>query len=97
MCLFSPFIKFRYELAFLIYLYVFPLCQSEMKKFDSNDVDEFFDRTDKLNYIFLVAEDENIIDLEHKGITKKMYTNFLFDILDGKRGLKMIREFSPHF
>ncbi|MDV4284664.1 hypothetical protein [Acinetobacter baumannii] len=68
-----------------------------MKKFDSNDVDEFFDRSSNLNYILLAAEDENIIDLERKEITKKMYTNFLFDILDGKRGLEMIREFSPSF
>lgn len=97
MCVFLPLAKFRYELAFLIYLYVFPLCQSEMKKFDSNDVDEFFDRSSNLNYILLEAEDENIIDLERKGITKKMYTTFLFDILDGKRGLEKIREFSPSF
>lgn len=97
MCVFLPLANFRYELAFLIYLYVFPLCQSEMKKFDSNDVDEFFDRSSNLNYILLAAEDENIIDLERKGLTKKMYTNFLFDILDGKRGLKLIKEFSPSF
>lgn len=97
MCVFLPLAKFRYGLAFLIYLHVFPLCRSEMKKFDSNDVNEFFDRSSNLNYILLAAEDENIIDLERKGITKKMYTNFLFDILDGKRGLEMIREFSPSF
>ncbi|EPF77530.1 hypothetical protein GCM10025882_15960 [Acinetobacter gyllenbergii] len=97
MCVFLPLANFRYGLAFLIYLYVFPLCQSEMKKFDSNDVEEFFDRSGNLNYILLVAEDENIIDLERKGITRKIYTNFLFDILDGKRGLKLIKEFSPSF
>ncbi|HAV6220247.1 TPA: hypothetical protein PPD39_000727 [Acinetobacter baumannii] len=97
MCVFLPLAKFRYELAFLIYLYVFPLCQSEMKKNNCNDVNEFYDNSTKLNYILLEAEDENIIDLERKGITKKMYTNFLFDILDGKRGLKLIKEFSPSF
>ncbi|MDC4923552.1 hypothetical protein OHV99_17870 [Acinetobacter baumannii] len=97
MCVFLPLAKFRYGLAFLIYLYVFPLCRSEMKNFDSNDVDEFFDRSSNLNYILLAAEDENIIDLERKGVAQKMYTNFLFDILDGKRGLEMIREFSPSF
>ncbi|WP_312049653.1 hypothetical protein [Acinetobacter courvalinii] len=97
MCVFLPLAKFRYELVYLIYLYVFPLCQSEMKKFDRNDVDKFYDNSCKLNYILLEAEDENIIDLESEGmgISKKMYTNFLFDILDGKRGLEMIREFSP--
>lgn len=97
MCVFLPLAKFRYELAFLIYLYVFSLCQSEMKKNNCNDVNEFYDNSTKLNYILLEAEDENIIDLERKGITKKMYTNFLFDILDGKRGLKLIKEFSPSF
>jgi hypothetical protein len=97
MCVFLPLANFRYELGFIIYLYVFSNYLSKLRNFDSNDVDEFFDRSNKLNYILLVAEDEDIIDLKGKGISKKAYTNFLFDIQDGKRGLEMIYEFSPPF
>lgn len=97
MCVFFPLANFRYELGFLIYLYVFSIYLNKIRNFDSNDVDEFFDRSHKLNYILLVAEDEDIIDLKGKGISKKAYTNFLFDIQDGKRGLEMIYEFSPSF
>ncbi|MCH7336181.1 hypothetical protein [Acinetobacter sp. NIPH 2699] len=97
MCVFLPLVHFKYGLAFLIYLYVFSILPRKTKNFDSNDVEEFCDKSSKLNYILLAAEDENIIDLKGKGISKKMYTNFLFDILDGKRGLKLIKEFSPSF
>ena len=97
MCVFLPLANFRYELGFLIYLYVFSIYLNKIRNLDSNDVDEFFDRSNKLNYILLVAEDEDIIDLKGKGISKKAYTNFLFDIQDGKRGLEMIYEFSPPF
>ena len=95
--MFLPLAKFRYGLAFLIYLYVFPLCQSEIRQYDSMEVDEFFSKSSMLSNILLEAEDRNIIDLEGKGITKKKYTNFLFDIQDGKRGLDMISMFSPTF
>lgn len=97
MCVFLPLANFRYGLAFLMYLYVFPLCQSEMRQYDSKDVDDFFDKCKMLNHILLAAEDRNIIDMGGKGISKKMYTNFLFDIQDGKRGFDMISVFSPSF
>lgn len=97
LCVFPPLANFSYGLAFLMYLYVFPLCQSEVRKFDSTDVDDFFDKFQKLNTILLAAEDRDIIDLKGKGISKKMYTNFLFDVLEGKRSLEVIREFSPSF
>lgn len=97
MCTFLPLASFKHGLVFLFYLYVFPLCRDKLKNFDSNEIDKFVNRSNNLNYILLAAEDENIIDLERKRITKKMYANFLFDILEGKHGLEMIREFSPSF
>lgn len=96
-CVFSPLAHFSYGLAFLIYLYVFPLCQSEMRQYNSKDIDDFSDKCQNLNYALLVAEDRNIIDVERKGISKKMYTDFLFDIQDGKRGFEVKRLFLPTF
>ena len=97
MCVFTPLANYSYGLAFLFYLNVFPLCQSEMRQYDSQDVDDFSNKCKMLNHILLVAEDRNIIDVERKGISKKRYTNFLFDIQDGKCGFEIIQFFSPPF
>lgn len=97
MCVFSPLAYFSKGVAFLIYLYVFPLCQSEMRPYGSKDVDDFYDKCLTLNYVLLDAEDRNIIDVERKGISKKLYTNFLFDIQDGRRGFEVKRLFLPAF
>ena len=76
---------------------VFPLCLNQSKYFDSVDVDKFVYRLNLLNTILLKAEDNKIIDFEGMQISKKIYTNFLFDILDSKYGFEMISEFIPSF